>query len=258
MSSKLREDAWVELRPPAHGVATARLFVLAHAGAGVRSYVPMAAQLPRSLEVVGLELPGRGGRAGEPLSRSLLQVSGELAELVSEETDLPALFFGHSIGAQVAFEIVRQLESEGSLQVDHLIVSAKGAPSLSEPARRLAAADDETVLTELAALGGTDSAVLASPLLRTWYLPIVRADFALLSASAHAGRVDCPLTAVAANDDARVAPEAVSSWSEHAAGEFRYLQIEGGHFYCLQQPEVAASLISNTLPARPGVRAARQ
>lgn len=47
-----------------------------------------------------------------------------------------------------------------------------------------------------------------------------------------------PITAFAAAGDVRVPEDGVGQWAAHTSGRFELVQLAGGHFALLTQPEV--------------------
>ncbi|RKH39255.1 thioesterase, partial [Corallococcus sp. AB050B] len=97
-----------------------RLFCFPHSGGSVGEYVRWADLLP-DLEVWGVQFPGRGARAEEaPFTRL-----NELVDALVRAVDFGAsfAFFGHSLGALVAFETARRLRDLGRTPPDALFLS---------------------------------------------------------------------------------------------------------------------------------------
>src|SRR5690349_236164 len=87
--------------------SSVRLFCFAHAGGGASFFRGWAAGLPESVEVSPVQLPGRETRFREPPFTRLGQLTEALAEALRPHLDRPFAFFGHSLGALVAFELAR-------------------------------------------------------------------------------------------------------------------------------------------------------
>jgi medium-chain acyl-[acyl-carrier-protein] hydrolase len=64
------------------------------------------------------------------LLNNVSQVANELYKNFNSYLEKPFVFFGHSIGALIAFEFVRLLRKNGVPQPKHLIVSGTKAPQV--------------------------------------------------------------------------------------------------------------------------------
>lgn len=108
-----------------------RLFCFPSAGGDAAVFRDWQAGLPSAIEVCPVELPGTGRRLPEPPSfDTVLGLCHTLAADLLPCCDRPFSFFGHNIGALIAFELARHLRREQGLLPDGLFVAAQRAPRL--------------------------------------------------------------------------------------------------------------------------------
>ncbi|MGW2746064.1 thioesterase II family protein [Streptomyces sp. NPDC001450] len=225
--------------------ARRRLFVFPHAGAGASAY-QLARHVPDTVEVCTVQLPGRENRFGEEPLTSLDAVVTRLAPLIAGHTGLPYAFFGHSMGALVAFEVTRRLRALGAALPARLFLSALRAPGLPDrdPLHQLPDAD---LLARLAAveLAGLD------PELQELLLPLMRADLTVCETYAHRAEapLPCPLTVLAGADDDTVDAVELAGWREHTTAGFELRRFPGGHLYVRGAEQQLAETITRTVPA---------
>ncbi|MCB5165663.1 alpha/beta fold hydrolase [Streptomyces bambusae] len=232
---------WLHCPVPRPGAAH-RLVCFAHAGGSAAYFHAWAAGLPGA-EVHAVRYPGRADRLHEPFADGLHAMARDVAEeLAAVDDGRPAVLFGHSMGALLAYETARLLAG-GPAAPAHLIASAAGAPLLRRTARPAGAddADDDALVATLAALGGTAPELLTDRALRAYVLPYVRADFALVRGYVHrpGPPLDCPLTTITAADDRHVRPADVAAWAAHTRAGHRARTVPGGHFYLTAAPPFA-------------------
>jgi surfactin synthase thioesterase subunit len=159
----------------------------------------------------------------------------DLVTALLDETEFepPFVFFGHSLGALVAFETARALRARGRALPRRLIVSAHAAPDthLSRaPWHTLP--DDELIRVLNESYDSIPEYVSADPYLMAMSLQAIRSDFELLDA--HRPRTEDPLTVPidALYGEADTLPlSAIEQWRHHTARTFRMHQFPGGHFY---------------------------
>src|SRR5207248_8086141 len=108
------------LAPRQNAQAKLRLFCFPYAGGGSSVYRGWAERLPRDVEVCLAQLPGREARLRETALTSLSQIVDELAEHIKPYLDKPFAFFGHSMGAMIAFELARRLRRSYGVEPEHL------------------------------------------------------------------------------------------------------------------------------------------
>jgi surfactin synthase thioesterase subunit len=214
-----------------------RLVCIPYAGGAAALYRSWAKDLPSTIDVCPVELPGRGLRLGEPLITDMGAMAEHLAAAIAElPGNVPLALFGHSMGARIAFEVARRLER----RVVHLFASGSPAPGmrrdlfLDDP-RPTAELNDDEFRRRLHHLGGTPRQVLEHDELMAHVLPIVRADFVLIEAySADPdARLSCPLTAFAGAQDPGAAEgdPAMVSWRQRTTGKSRIVGVDAGHFF---------------------------
>src|SRR5436305_687475 len=96
-------SAWIRRYHPAPAAAV-RLVCFPHAGGSASYFHPVSARFSPGVDVEALQYPGRQDRRAEPCVTDL----NELADVVTTEIraldPLPTVYFGHSMGAALAFE----------------------------------------------------------------------------------------------------------------------------------------------------------
>src|SRR3546814_15358177 len=97
---------FVRARP--RPAAELRLCCFPHAGGAASSYFAWAGAL-EAVDVLAVQPPGREGRLAEPLIADMTTLLDRLVAAIEPQLDRPFVFFGHSLGALVAFETARAL-----------------------------------------------------------------------------------------------------------------------------------------------------
>ncbi len=93
-----------------------RLFCFPYAGGGAAAYAGWREALPQ-LDVLPVKLPGREGRFREPPIKRIDALVERLSDALLPFFDTPFAFFGHSMGAIIAFELARRVERAGKSPV---------------------------------------------------------------------------------------------------------------------------------------------
>ena len=213
--------------------AEIRLFCFAYAGAGMSVFRDWSEVLPPEIEVCPIQLPGRGTRIQETPFHRLQPLVQTLTPLIQEQTDLPFAFFGHSLGALISFEVVRQLRRDSDPNPVHLFVSGSRAPQLPDldpPIHRL---PDPRFQEKLRQLQGTPEAILQDDAMMERLLPALKADFALLETYfyTNAAPLDIPITAFGGQQDSKVSQAELSEWREQTHQDFQLQMFAGNHFF---------------------------
>jgi acyl transferase domain-containing protein/acyl-CoA synthetase (AMP-forming)/AMP-acid ligase II/surfactin synthase thioesterase subunit len=208
-----------------------RLFCFPYAGGGAAAYARWGEAAGPGTELVAVCLPGRDQRAGEPPLREMRELVEGLADALASRCELPFAFYGHSLGALVAFELARELRRRGMPAPEALVVSGCGAPGRG--GGRLHLQPDDAFVRELEEAFGVPGQALRDPGMAASLLPVLRADIALLETYAPAAEppLAIPLLALGGTEDPLAPPQSVSAWRAQAAGPFRQRSFAGGHMF---------------------------
>jgi medium-chain acyl-[acyl-carrier-protein] hydrolase len=227
-----------------------RLFCLPYAGgSAAHIYRGWQSQLPEIIEVIPIELAGRGQRFTEPPAGTpelmIADVLDQLLPLCLE----PFALFGHSLGAILGFEAARILAHEHGHEPAHLLVSGCQPPRVprrAEPSSHLPADQFRTRLREL---DGTAGEVLDNAELLDLLLPMIQADFAVVEHWRYqaSAPLSCPVTALGGLEDPVVASDSLDAWSCETTGQFQMALLPGGHFFIDKSPRLVLSLVAACL-----------
>jgi len=227
----MTRSCWVQVSRP-RPAARLRLICLPPAGGGASRYRDWPAHLPDDVEVVSVQLPGRENRFNEPVIESMEELVGPLLDGLVGHLVPPFALFGHSMGALIAFELVRRMRPRGVAPV-HLFASGCRAPHLPSrsPDRHTLPAPE--FLTAIQELGGIPPELLAEREFLDTMLPSLRGDCTLVETYAFRPQapLSCPVSAFGGLLDEEVPPEDVAAWSCHTTGPFRVHLLPGDHFF---------------------------
>jgi medium-chain acyl-[acyl-carrier-protein] hydrolase len=161
----------------------------------------------------------------------------------------PYAFFGHSMGALVAFELARKMRREGLPAPAYLFVSAHRAPQLPNPDPTKHLLPDDELVAHLRDLEGTPPEVLAHPELLDMVLPTLRADLTLLNTYDYVAEppLTTPILALGGIGDKIVGRPQLAAWREVTAGAFAVQQFPGGHFYLHKVHPMLMQVLRRTL-----------
>ncbi|ELP68670.1 putative linear gramicidin dehydrogenase LgrE [Streptomyces turgidiscabies Car8] len=192
-----------------------------------------------------VQYPGRQDRRRETPVADIGELAAVVAgKLESDDQDSPCAFFGHSMGALIAYETARILQDHGARPPARLFLSARGAPG---PRRNPhdALPDDDAILTAVRRLGGTGAALLDDPELVAMVLPALRADYTALAGYSWAPGepLRVPVTVLCGTDDPVVSVKEAAGWRTHTRADTEVRVLPGGHFYLDQRLGDVAEVI---------------
>jgi surfactin synthase thioesterase subunit len=231
MSQLIVDDKpWCRRYNPARK-ATARLICLPHAGGSAPFFLPVSKALSPEVDVVAMQYPGRQERRTEQPIGDMTVLADLIHDILRRQPPLPLTFFGHSMGAIAAFEVIRRLETHGQATV-RLFASGRRAPSTYRD-EKVHLRDDAGILTELRELSGTASHLLGDDELMQAALPALRADYRAAETYRCAADVTitCPITVLTGDSDPKTSLDEARAWAQHTTSAFDIQVYPGGHFF---------------------------
>jgi medium-chain acyl-[acyl-carrier-protein] hydrolase len=156
-----------------------------------------------------------------------------IAEALIPSLDKPFIFFGHSMGGLLSFELARKLHMQQDLSPSHLFVSGRHAPQLPDPDPPIHNLPEPDFLEALRRLNGTPLVVLEDAELMQMVLPTVRADLAVVETYTYrpAPPLNCPITVFGGWQDPKTSPDLLDAWREQTTAGFSRRMLPGDHFF---------------------------
>jgi surfactin synthase thioesterase subunit len=237
-------NLWLTTFPSARVEPRLRLVCFPHAGGSPVIFHRWRAMVPPDVGLHGVHLPGRGARYQEPPFRRLDRLVRVMTPQILP-LDAPSVVFGHSFGALLAFETVREARRLALPLPRMLIVSGRGAPKAPSASPPLHLLSDHEFIKALEARYGVADVALRNPESAQLALPSLKGDFEMFETWNYreVQPLPIPIHALQAVDD-HVSAEALSGWSEVTSVGFAVETITGGHFHHLTDPEPLASSIA--------------
>lgn len=227
-----------------------RIICFPYAGGSAVFFSKWLKQLRADAELVSVEYPGHGSRVRELPCRTIEEIVGEAHDDLAALLDVPVAFFGHSMGALVAFELTRRLLDVGGRAPRHLFLSARGAPHLApirqSPRSNLSTEDLIRIMVEL---GGSAQAVLANKDLVDLFLPALRADLGALENWKYTPGppLSMPFSLFGGTDDAESPWPRVEAWQALTTGPVSKHVFPGRHFFIQEHYAAVVRIISDRL-----------
>ncbi len=211
-----------------------RLFCFPSAGGGVAMLHAWLRGLPSSIQVCPLQLPGRENRWQEPPLNRLPPLITHLADAIEPLLNVPFAFFGHSLGALIAFELARELRRRGRGGCVKVLASARIAPQETIAMPPICGLPEPEFVAELQArYNAMPDAILADREMMTLYLPVLRADLEMIENYVHVPEppLECPITVFGGTDDPTVTRSQLEEWRRQTSAGFNVRMFPGDHFF---------------------------
>ena len=175
----------------------------------------------------------------------MTQLIPGLADILVDEIDRPYAFYGHSLGARIAFEVAREFRRREAPVPIHMFVAACQAPQVPWPHPPVNGLDSSLFLREMQErYGAIPRQVVEDKELLGLLLPTLRADVTMIETYVYApgAPLDCGITVFGGLEDHTVPQSTLEQWQAQTRGEFSLCMIPGNHFF--------PQLVESRLPER--------
>ena len=230
------------------GEPALRLFCLAHSGGSAVVFRQWLDWLPQWVELVAVELGGRGTRMQEPAATDLREAAAALVPDILTLADRPFALFGHSMGALIAFELAQQLRRYGQAPACAFLAACP-APHQIARRRQLHRLPDGELIREIRRLNGTPRGVLDDPDMRRLVLRILRADLTMFETyvAEPGAMLDCDILALCGAADASVSEAEIVQWAAYSRAAFAVEHFPGDHFFVQSAAPLVLDIIARRL-----------
>ena len=232
MSSAVDTDRWFLCRAVRPN-ASVRLFCLPFAGCGASAFNTWSKVFPETVELHAIQLPGRESRCNEPALTDAYETAKAVADAIGPYLDRRWAVFGYSMGALIAFELIRELRRRGARMPEQLFVAARSAPQLPATHPPLAQLSREAFLEQVRYYYEPPQEAWDNPDLLEIIVPVLRADMRLCDRYVYHSEplLACPIHAFAGQSDRSMPVATVQAWRAQTLGEFDLEVFNGGHFF---------------------------
>ncbi len=202
----------------------------------------------RTLQITGVEYPGRGSRFGEPPLHSVIDMSQQLADAILARQPARYALFGHSMGADIAFKTAQVLEAAGVAPMC-VCLSARQAPHLPSRRKNIHHLPQNAFREELLMLGGTAPEVIASEELMELFEPMLRADFCLAEQRRleNLGPIQAPILTLSGSTDPFLAEQDAADWALYTSSSHAHASINGDHFFMINRAREVVLVLEQAL-----------
>lgn len=227
-----------------------KLFCFPCAGGSATMYFKWKKYFPEIIEILPVELTGRGSRANEPYYDTFNELIIDLTEFVKNKL-FPGekyALLGFSMGGIIVYEVYKSLERENVSLPKDLFIIAKESPDTA--VKKICHLPDDLFLKEIISYDGIPEVVLNNDDLLRFYLPTLRADFKLIedyNFDDNTENIKCDITVLWGENDRSVVKNGIYNWEKYTSFSFYNYSFSGGHFFMNDHVEDIANILINKL-----------
>lgn len=210
-----------------------KILAFLYAGGNKYSYNFLKPYLEKNIRFEVFEYAGRGNRISEKPLDSIDAIVDDLWYPISKaiDTEEPYVFYGHSMGALVAYLLCQRIQNNALKEPEKLIVSGRKAPRVARD-KKIWQYPKDRFWKELIALGGIPKEMQEEASLRDFFEPIIKADFkAVEQYTFKSGKpLNIPID-VLYGDEEKENESDFADWEKETTKEVTYHSFQGNHFF---------------------------
>ncbi len=214
------------------------LFCLPCAGAHAAMYLRWRRLLPSWVTLQPIELPGRGSRLNELSQASYTALTESLCDELVPALPERYAFFGHSMGALLAYGITQSLSARRLPLPAALLVSGCAAPNQQNSERYSKMQSEAALIADLSKQGGTPEEVFNNQELLAMTLDLLRVDYGVCGSFQYhpSPPLPIPIHCFGGRAD-EIDATKLNAWQLESSRIFTLDWFDGGHFFLRQSEE---------------------
>ena len=227
-----------------------KLFCIPYAGGSEIIFRNWGRKIHPSIQVVPIELKGRGKRFSEFYYQSLEEAVDDILENIKDKiVNEDFAIYGHSMGSLLAYELYYRISDLNLKKPKHIFFSGYKAPSIIRKKENIHTLPNYEFIKRVMELGGTPEELMENKELLEIFLPIIRNDFKIIETYIYEEReekIACDVSILNGKQD-NINLEEILSWKNHVCRKFKVYNFEGNHFFINNNVESISSIINATL-----------
>lgn len=199
------------------------------------------------INVIPLDLPGRGGRFNDSLLSDMDSMVDDVFSQVKDDLYTPCAIYGHSLGALLGYLLIKRIIKEDLPVPLYAFFSGREAPTVPEKDHfhKLPKAE---FIKKIESYEGTPDSVLENKDLIELVEPILRADFKAIETYSH--KVESPfdvpiMVMIGLEEDVNY--DDALKWQDETTKKIIIKQFPGKHFFIFDHAAQVCRLFSKTL-----------
>ncbi|WP_431166532.1 thioesterase II family protein [Tenacibaculum halocynthiae] len=223
-----------------------KIIALPYAGGNKYCYRAIQEYVPKDIEWVTLELPGRGERFTEVFIETINEMAEDLfVQLISAVGGSEYIIFGHSMGTLLGYELLKKAREEKFKLPNSLFFTGRGAPEYDKIVHKKSQLSEKMFWKEVNEMGGLPKEILANKSLLNLYYPILKSDFKSIENYKYkTGSLPfmipiqvCLGTEEIGEGKNKTTIAEMKAWGKVTSGPCSFEVLHGDHFFIFKHPK---------------------
>ncbi|NEO38499.1 MAG: SDR family NAD(P)-dependent oxidoreductase [Moorea sp. SIOASIH] len=243
-----KTNSWIAYHEPKPN-ARLRLFCFHPAGSNASIFQGWSKEVLADIEVLPIQLPGRQKRLKEKPFTDFATLIQVLGEILIPYLDRPFAFFGHSLGALIAFELTHVLEKEYNFNPLHLFLSGFPPKPDISLSKKMESLSQEPKLINISKIVEIPEAIYEDPSLVQDLIKVFQADFQVFQSYNYLEKdpLSCPIYSFGGTNDYFASEKQLAEWSKYTSSAFKLQMFPGQHMFLKDNQKLLLDIISQSL-----------
>lgn len=211
-----------------------KLFCIPYAGGSANIYSSWRKWLDNDIELIPIELAGRGSRCGESFYTCWESATSDLYTQITAQIQPGDIYgiYGHSMGSWLAYEVLKKICVTDLEQPHEMFFSGNTPPFLEPKEDKISHLPDREFIQKIVDMGDTPLEIFDDAVI-DYFLPPLRNDYILVEHYRHDyqdinyfGNIH----AYFGKDDV-LAPGEIEKWCSYHHRNFEIQGFESGHMF---------------------------
>ncbi|WP_311567530.1 thioesterase II family protein [Photobacterium arenosum] len=215
-----------------NATAKVNLICFPFAGGSASVFYPWAARLPAHIQLLAYQPPGRAQRMAEPACMSIQDYMDDIWQDMKSITDKPFILFGHSMGALLAYEVIKKLDVHKICMPVKAVFSAAKSPWKNNRAKLISHLRDNDFINELKIKGGFPEQILNNKELMELCTPYIKSDYSIVEDYCSEKKYKLSVSSIVLSGmDDEISDNELAEWGDVFSQVPEIHSFPGGHFF---------------------------
>jgi len=224
-----------------------RLFCFSYTGASASYYFAWNKSLANEIELLPIEMAGRGSRMDEEFYSTFQGAVEDLYCIIESKLDSPYILLGNCMGGILCYELAVKILQLNKPLPSHMIIIGQGAPEFCSEFVKLNNLSEQELIYKIRQMGGDKEHKLDDPEIASFFLPVLRADCRIFDSYKlkNVNKILSDITVIGGKRDPINNYDSFIKWDNYTDGSVNTILINEDHYFIESQASFIIETINN-------------
>lgn len=232
--------------------AEVNFFAFPYAGGSPSMFAPWKTEISKKVNFYPVLYPNREMRKNEPMPDTVDELVNNFVNDNLSLFNSNFILFGHCTGGLIAYKVLLEIRRRSGKEPLCLIASGTESPRFMMNNGTKEQMEDEELIRLMVRNQLIDDSMASNPIFAQYYLPIYKSDLDMLSSYQYADNepLECPVYAVAGEDDMVLQKEKWADWKSFSKRDVAFRTFPGKHFYLTENKNPLLQFLNEMIKER--------